>query len=100
MKTVEDYRKYKLKVKRITNKQRLHTLPNYELRGRTGISGAYHLDHIYSISQGFINNIPEHVIGDIKNLRFIPWENNISKSGKLTNESWDMFVYFIEEEMI
>jgi len=100
MKTSEDYRRYKLKVKRITNKQRIHTLPQYELRGRAGVDGAYHLDHIYSISQGFTNNIPEEIIGDIRNLRFIPWEKNVSKSGRLTKESWDMFVYFIEEEMI
>lgn len=100
MKSIEGYRQYKLKVKRITNKQRIHTLPHYELRGRAGIEGAYHLDHIYSILQGYINSVPAEVIGDIRNLRFVPWEYNTKKSGKLTKESWDMFVYFIEEEMI
>jgi hypothetical protein len=98
--TKSEFNKYRTEVNRYTKQQPVSMLENYSKRGLAGVKGAYHLDHIYSIKQGFIEGIPANVIGDIKNLRFIPWEDNIKKSSKLTNEAWDMFSYFIESEMI
>lgn len=69
---------YKM-VRNITNLQPVHLLENYDQRGVL----KYHLDHIYPIAKGFENKIPPSVIGDISNLRFIPWEENIEKSDKL-----------------
>lgn len=94
------YREYKNKVLAVTKRQPIYLLENFIKRGRSGIEGSYHLDHIYSIKQGYVNNIPEEVIGGIKNLRFIPYKDNLKKSQTLTNESWDMFVYFIKEEIL
>lgn len=53
--------------------------PNFLKRGRE-----YHLDHIYSIYDGFANNIPPYIISHKENLRIIDGSKNISK-GKKSN---------------
>lgn len=40
----------------------------------------YHLDHIYSVRDGFINNIPSNLISHPSNLRMLLEHDNISKS--------------------
>ena len=47
----------------------------------------HHLDHIYPISLGFHNKIPPKKIGNIKNLQFIPYKENLRKGSTITNES-------------
>ena len=84
---------YRKKVKQITKKQPLHTLENYHKRSLDG----YHLDHIISIKYGFLNNIEPDIIGDIRNLRFIPAKSNLHKSDFFEKESFDMLMYFIEQ---
>jgi transposase-like protein len=74
------FKKYRKLVTKVTNKQLLETLSNYEKRGKCGIKGAYQLDHKYSILEGFKNGVEPEIIGNIKNLEFIPWEENINKS--------------------
>lgn len=74
--------KYKQLVLKLTKKQPLYLLKNYEKRGVSGIDGAYHLDHKYSISEGFKNNIKPQIIADLNNLEFIPWEENVKKRTK------------------
>lgn len=76
-------RQYYRLVRNITNLQPFSLLENYHKRGKSGIEGAYHLDHIYPISKGFENKIPPEIIGDISNLKFIPWLENAKKSNKL-----------------
>lgn len=81
-----DWRKnqktYYREVWRITNQQPLQTLENFESRGRAGIEGAYHLDHIVSISEGFKKKIAPEIIGGMENLKFITWEDNLKKRDK------------------
>lgn len=85
--TFDDYFKrksklqlYRDKVLKITNKQDLKSLKNCNLRGRCGVKGAYQLDHIIPIKYGYLNNISPEELGDISNLRFIPWFENRMKS--------------------
>ena len=52
---------------------------NFEKRGISGIDGNYHLDHKFSIVEGFKQKINPLVIGDITNLEFLPWQENIKK---------------------
>lgn len=59
-----NYRKFKNKIN-----------PNNLQRGITD----YHLDHIYSIHDGFKNNIPVYIISDVKNLRMIKYDLNLKK---------------------
>lgn len=82
LKTIPVYRRYKSDVWKITRKQNVDTLSNYSLRGVAGVCGAYHLDHKYSILEGFKNDVHPDLIGNIGNLEFIPWKENIIKKDK------------------
>lgn len=82
LKIEDDYKKYKNDVMKVTNQQPINKLPNYNKRGNSGVEGVYHLDHKYSILEGFKNKISPTIIGGIKNLEFIPWEENIKKRTK------------------
>lgn len=42
----------------------------------------YHLDHIFSISEGFRKNVPPEIIGHVSNLRIISAFENNSKNSK------------------
>lgn len=70
--------KYYKAVWRVTKRQPLHMLENFEHRGRT----TYHLDHKMSIIYGFLNNIPADIIGHIDNLQMLPYKENLKKGGK------------------
>jgi transposase len=82
LKSVDDYYKYELEVIKITRQQPIYLLPFYEKRGKSGILGAYHLDHKFSIIEGFKQGIEPKIIGGINNLEFIPWEENLKKRTK------------------
>lgn len=74
--------KYRSAVWSVTGKQPIHILPNIEKRGLCGVPGAYQLDHIIPITEGFKQNIPAEVIGNITNLQMLPWQENLKKSNK------------------
>ena len=59
----------------ITKKQPIHILAGYDKRGFKG----YHLDHILSIWEAWKMGLPPEVVGDISNLRMIPWVENMRK---------------------
>ena len=73
-----DYERYSRQVWIETRKQDINSLKYSEKRGVKG----YHLDHRYSILEGFKNNILPSIIGNIKNLEFIPYFENCSKGRK------------------
>ena len=77
--SLSDFKKYKREVINITKKQPIYELLNFNKRGVSGVDGNYHLDHKFSIVEGFIQNINPNIIGNIKNLEFIPWEENVKK---------------------
>jgi hypothetical protein len=77
-----EFRKYRTEVDRLTNLQPIKNLENFEKRGKAGVDGAYHLDHIYSVYMGFKNNIPPEIIAHISNLKMIPWMENQKKGYK------------------
>ena len=74
----EEFKKYRRRVYYWTEKNDLTQLEHYEKRGRT----SYHLDHKYSIAEGFKNNVSPKVIGHIANLEFLPHKVNESKGTK------------------
>ena len=78
-----DKRLYYAKVWEITEQQPLYILENSDKRGWKN----YHLDHIYPISMGYKDKIPPEKMGNIKNLRFIHYTENLDKGSKITNES-------------
>ena len=67
----------------VTENQPLNILENYDKRGWKN----HHLDHIFPISIGYTQNIHPKKVGNIKNLQFIPFEENLSKGSQLTAES-------------
>jgi hypothetical protein len=75
---LEKFEAYKRQVWAETRKQPIENLENFDKRERTG----YHLDHIYSIRQGFIDDVKPEIIGSICNLRMITSKENISKYTK------------------
>ncbi len=82
LETLPAFKKYKQLVYKLTEKEDLNKLSNYEKRGKAGVDGAYHLDHKFSINEGFKQGIEPEIIANINNLWFIPWEENIKKLDK------------------
>lgn len=82
-KCYEDFKYYHRMVWKLTNRNDLNVLPFCELRGRADEDeNAHHLDHILSIKDGFLKNIPVYIISNINNLRFIHFSQNCSKNSK------------------
>jgi hypothetical protein len=79
LKSLPEREKYRRQVISLTNKQPINLLKNYEKRGVSGLDGVYHLDHKYSIFEGFENNIKPEIVASLKNLVFIPWRDNVVK---------------------
>jgi len=79
---VEKYPKkqfYKREVWKYTYRNDLTTLPNFDKRGRNGVEGAYQIDHIISINEGWERGIPAEEIGRFENLQMITWQENRKK---------------------
>lgn len=76
---LDDWTLYKVACRVFTNQNDLSKLEHYEKRGLAGVDGAYQLDHIVSMRYGFENNVDPMVIGNINNIKFISWEENLKK---------------------
>lgn len=82
-----EFKKYRRKVYYWTNKNDLTQLEHHEKRSRVG----YHLDHKYSIFEGFKNNVSPKVIGSIYNLEFMLYNVNVSKGTKCSVELEELY---------
>jgi len=61
-----DFQKYQYQVDKVTNRQPLHLLENFEKRGGYGYSNdPYQIDHQYSVVYGFLNSVPPYIVGHI-----------------------------------
>jgi len=81
---VKDFKDYGRLVWRYTNANDLTVLENIENRGQ--LPEQYHLDHKYSIFQGFKDNIDAKIIGSIYNLEMLISGQNLSKNKKCSIE--------------
>jgi len=79
IKKQDQFKLYCCSVDLITERQPIHLLPNYDNRGNAGTPNAYHLDHKIEKFEGWQKKIPAEIIGDISNLQFITWEENLKK---------------------
>lgn len=77
------HRLYKARVRKVTSRQPLHLLPNFEKRGMIG-RGGWHVDHMYSVAEGFKNCVPPEVVGHITNLVMMPGALNVKKQAVCT----------------
>ncbi|PCI28137.1 hypothetical protein COB55_04475 [Candidatus Wolfebacteria bacterium] len=76
---IPDWELYKKQVLKFTRRQSIYLLESVEKRGLSGVNGSYQLDHMFTIYEGFKQNICPYIIGNICNLIMLPWEDNISK---------------------
>lgn len=58
----------------------------------------YHLDHIYTISDGFINNIPPFIMSSIVNLQLITESQNLSKGSSSDITKEELFKRFYDKK--
>ena len=72
------YHRYKILVLHLTNHHRQALTEGY-VTGLAGKTGAWQIDHKFSIIQGFRESISPLVIGHPKNLQMLPWKENIQK---------------------
>jgi len=81
--TLPDRKRYYYDVWRLTENNS-YLIPGYdpELRGIAGTEGAYQIDHIISISKGYLDGIDPNIIAAPENLRFIPWLENLQKGNR------------------
>lgn len=82
-----DYEIYRRNVDRLTSKNPIHLLENFNKRGVTG----YHLDHKFSVSEGFKQNILPYHIASMKNLEMIDGSLNRQKSTNCSISREDLF---------
>ena len=71
----EGYWEYRSKVLRYT----FYTMRKFYIEGIEKRGKEYHLDHKFSIVEGFRNNIPPYILGSKCNLEVIPREENSRK---------------------
>lgn len=74
--------RYRKEVWRLTE-QIAHQIPGIEKRGFTD----HHIDHKYSIWQGFLNKIDPKTIANISNLCMLPYLDNMKKGVKCSDKS-------------
>lgn len=78
-----NFRKYRNRIAVRTRKvyeQFKHEInPMNLLLGKCGIDGAYQIDHIISVRQGFDQGISVEMISAKENLQILPWLDNVLK---------------------
>jgi len=94
-----EFYRYKAIVTHLTEKHR-NTLTSGYVTGLAGKSGAYHIDHLYSILSGYKNKVSPLIIGSLCNLQMIPWQDNLSKHTKCSisiNELFNRTNYTVKQ---
>lgn len=76
------------------NKQKIN--PKNYMRGKAGVEGAYHLDHLVPVRFCFDNNIPTKLCADITNLQMVKWKNNISTKASIKGALPPLFLPYVE----
>jgi hypothetical protein len=72
------FQEYRNQVGLETARQEVNLLENFYKRGPK----EYHLDHKYSVFEGFKNDVPVEIIGHICNLEMLRYDENTSKGEK------------------
>jgi len=86
-KTASDWNIYRhcvYQLTRQTYKEHQSTInPTNLPRGKAGVDGAYHLDHIVPVRYCFNNNIPSDICAHSSNLQMLNWNDNVGSRDKL-----------------
>lgn len=90
----EEYRLYKFLVGRVTNQSIVIYYPGMLERR----SKSYHLDHKFSVLEGFRNRLDPYLPGSIWNLELLPRSENCSKQHKCSITLSDLLESFSSDE--
>jgi hypothetical protein len=75
-----EFKKYSERVRVLTERNRYNIFGYDEtIRGKTGESGKYQIDHIKSILQCWKESISVEDASSISNLQFITWQENLKR---------------------
>ena len=91
----EDIKSYKAGVTQITNtnyRKYYYIINPYKLKRSRN---KFHLDHIYSIIDGFNNKVPPEIIANPYNLKVITYIENISKKGNSHMTLSQLYIFYI-----
>jgi len=75
LETADEMRLYRNRVTSVSNEQPMHLLKNNDKRGRDD----HHLDHKFSVVDGFEQGILPNIVGHFVNLQFISAKENLLK---------------------
>lgn len=92
------YKQYSMLVHGLTQKQPLHLLENFHLRGKNGKPGAYQVDHEFSIYDAFRQGVAPEIVAHITNLRMIPAIENRKKWHRSTISITELQRRILEHE--
>lgn len=95
-----DFIRYKKEVHKFTRKQPSYLLNNFNKRGLSGVHGSYHLDHKFTMYQGFKDNVCPYIVGNIINLEMLPYKDNISKNYKCSMIKEELFEKYDNRDKI
>lgn len=76
---VKSLKRYRNRVATLSRKHDLSDLPNFDLWGE---KGGYELDHKYSVSEGWKNQIAPEILAAKHNLQFIDKISNVRKGSR------------------
>lgn len=93
----EGYDEYKFLVEQETRKS-YKTHKHIIDPDKTGRCRNYHLDHKYSIYQGFVDDIDPKIIGSIYNLEMLPFDKNISKGCKCSITKEELISEYLRKD--
>lgn len=97
--TATEWQKYKSEVSALTEQiyktHKKQINPNNLPRGKAGIDGAYHLDHIVPKRFCFDNNIPVDVCASPFNLQMLGWLENVGSRNHIKGTIPPIFFQYI-----
>ena len=93
---IRDYDRYARIVWKYTRKQDLNSLDNFDKRGVL----SYHIDHKFSIFEGFKQGILPQIIGDISNLEMLYYKDNVRKKAKCSKTKELLFNDYLTYDKI
>ena len=98
-KTAPDWKIYRNNVHSLTSvvyKANKNTInPKKLMRGKAGVTGAHHLDHIVPVRFCFDNDIPPEICADKTNLQMIHWKANVASRDHLKGIIPHIFLQYI-----
>jgi hypothetical protein len=97
--TATEWQKYKAQVTALTEQtytlHKKHINPLNLPRGKAGVEGAYHLDHLVPKRFCFDNSIPPEVCADVSNLQMIGWRENVGSRDHVKGTLPPLFLRYV-----